>query len=117
MTTKEINVAIAEACGLSVYETSNQYGTKDIMVWDGKDNSACRELPDYYGDLNAMHEAEKAKGFHRVSLAPVVSRYHQILLEVVAASGVEKTWCATICATAPQRAQAFLRTTGRWVNT
>jgi hypothetical protein len=65
-------------------------------------------LPDYLNDLNAMHEAEK-----------VLSRgegYHQ-----KGGFGLYKTALAEVCdeqhpidATAAQRAEAFLRTIGKW---
>lgn len=66
-------------------------------------------VPDYPNDLNAMHEAEKIlKGLDAF-------RYTQILWKVIqpkdfANYDTEKH----VCATAAQRAEAFLRTIGKW---
>ena len=86
-------IAIAEACGWRT-------GYRDPEAW--------HPLPDYLNDLNAMHEAEK-----------VLSRgegYHQ-----KGGFGLYKTALAEVCdeqhpidATAAQRAEAFLRTIGKW---
>lgn len=111
----DINVCVARAIGLEVYETSNRYGTKDTMTWDGKDNETVRPLQNYCGSLDAIHEAEVAKGFDKVSLDPIVSKYHMQLLMVVGDTGGERTWCATICANSAQRTEAFLRVFDKWV--
>lgn len=58
------------------------------------------EVPDYLNDLNAMHEAEKI-----LNDAHLWNRYRGWLL----------TWMTEpICATAAQRAEAFLRTLNLW---
>lgn len=90
MSDQEINIAIAEACG---------WAHADVEPY---------AFPDYCNDLNAMHEAEK------------------VLVEI----GVNKWWTyaghilrhnpspfgaeTAIHATARQRAEAFLRTIGKW---
>jgi hypothetical protein len=61
-------------------------------------------LPDYLNDLNAMHEAEKVLDYNQMN------RYQNIEL-----SGFVRTGTTWICrATAAQRAEAFLRTLGKW---
>ena len=92
MTDEQINAAIAEACG-----------------WKG--NLICRDFngnlwpsvpPNYCTDLNAMHEAERT--LHPTDL------------------GVMGIWIARLLkqdgewfhAAARQRAEAFLRTLGKW---
>jgi hypothetical protein len=61
-------------------------------------------LPDYLNDLNAMHEAEKVLDYNQMN------RYQNIEL-----SGFVRTGTTWICrATAAQRAEAFLRTVGKW---
>jgi hypothetical protein len=114
-------IAIAEACGWV-----REYA--DVPTWDASFNSykggykpvrtmlfrrkekcfLAENLPDYIADLNAMREAEK-----------VLSRgegYHQ-----EGGFGLYKTALAEVCdeqhpidATAAQRAEAFLRTLGKW---
>ena len=100
MTDKEINSAIAEACGW-------------VAMPDGPDylppgSLKTQMVPSYTTDLNAMHEAEK-----------ILSRgegYNQR-----GGFGLYKTALAEVCdeqhpidAAARQRAEAFLRTLGKW---
>jgi hypothetical protein len=92
MTNKQINNTIAKACG---WKLKKHYWLTpegcEAFGWD---------IPDYSTDLNAMHEAEK---------------------------GLEnpdcyEKWLADVCggtsylfhATAQQRAEAFLKTLGKW---
>ena len=60
-------------------------------------------LPDYLNDLNAMHDAEiSLDGMNQITyLAKLHENNHYC------------SWGGT-CATAPQRAEAFLRTLGLW---
>jgi hypothetical protein len=96
MTEQEINAAIAEACGWAEIKRR----ATGIRLNELGYRSDCEQIPNYVGDLNAMHEAEK---------------------------GLEdpdcyEEWLADVCggtsylfhATARQRAQAFLRTIGKW---
>jgi hypothetical protein len=88
MTPEAQRIAIAEECGWKT-------GYRDPEAW--------HPLPDYLNDLNAMHEAEKML----VSLQWVsYSRRLQTLCDE------SVTW--PIHATASQRAEAFLRTIGKW---
>jgi hypothetical protein len=89
------NIAIAEACGVvskdhwgALYKTEQGYA---------------RDCPDYLNDLNTMHEAEK-------SLDDVTQRGdYWDYLSSLTHEGFE------MChATAAQRAEAFLRTVGKW---
>ena len=88
MTDQQINAAIAEACGW--------------IYFDGWQHPDGRNFPpDYTQDLNAMHEAEellKGKQFGAYGIA----------LNDIEGS----LW--GIRATARQRAEAFLRTLGKW---
>lgn len=90
MTSDEINRAIAEHLGFSNIRDEGRFMNgrdKRGMLWS---------IPNYSTDLNAMHEAEKLltdhwDGFH--------FRNHL---------------CNNIHATARQRAEAFLKTIGKW---
>lgn len=85
-------IAIAEACGLG------DYGTR-MSGWHENEIAA---LPDYLGDLNAMHEAEATLRFDDRH------RYIDLLGETY-----HDSW--EFCtATATQRAEAFLRTLDLW---
>lgn len=97
MTDQEMRISIAEACGWC-----------DPMTYPGR-------IPNYPNDLNAMHEAEKFLNGRVVEL----NTYHHQLGGIVVEGnpGIAFTpnpagyrWHAT----ASQRAEAFLRTLGKW---
>ena len=97
MTPDEQRIAIAEACGIVIHDHWGPlYKTPKGIV---------RVCPDYLGDLNAMHEAEKmltqAQDYH----------YRASMLNAVCKDGSGLT---AITATAAQRAEAFLRMVGKW---
>ena len=101
-------IAIAEACGWRM-------GTETVEHIDGFQWTETRKfwtsptrkiysLPDYLGDLNAMHEAEKAMSVDDRNryIDTLGTTYHD-------------SW--EFCtATASQRAKAFLRAIGKWEN-
>lgn len=64
-------------------------------------------VPSYVRDLNAMHEAEKTLRDE------VRMNYGSDLQRVLLRTYEENSWL--ISATAHQRAEAFLRTLGKWV--
>ena len=105
MTKEAQRIAIAEACGWinqgkakGVPALNHRWFNPSINSWYGDDN-----LPDYLYDLNAMHEAEKVLNFQQRS--EYVSR-----LSSMVSHGFD--FCH---ATATQRAEAFLRTLGLWI--
>jgi hypothetical protein len=63
---------------------------------------------DFYGDLNACHEAEDKLEFDHY---PRRERYHEYLHQMILKEGIERP---LISATAPQRCAAILRTIGKW---
>ena len=94
-------IAIAEACGwkpnpFQVYMSGQMFS---------------QSPPDYLNDLNAMHEAEK------VLTDEQMLNYLDALLDVLGLSGwymdIDSVWQMTHT-TAAQRAEAFLRTIGKW---
>jgi hypothetical protein len=102
MTDEQININVAEACGwidfLSVGHAGSiqQYGRKpgsSLASW---------ELPRYVSDLNAMHEAEMTLPVDGDGSRSEF-RWRLGLISVQA-----------IHATARQRAEAFLKTIGKW---
>ena len=107
MTKEQINIAIAQACGIDI--------EKYVMEEGGINTSA---LPDYCNDLNAMHEAEKTldddhlyiygNKLDRITL-PKTS------MEMCYIEGPEAGMYPDLfCATAAQRAEAFLKTIEKW---
>ena len=92
MTPEQQRIAIAEACG---------WTTKHKGLWV-EQLQTYAALPDYLNDLNAMHEAEG------------ILTNEQI--EVYCSFLQKPQWGIWwgIHATAAQRAEAFLRTIGKW---
>ena len=85
MTPEQQRIAIAEACG-----EDNDSIYRDL-------------IPDYLNDLNAMHEAEKtltdkAHEEFRLNLYDLIRDDSRLI----------------VSSTASQRAEAFLRTIGKW---
>lgn len=106
MTNKEINIAIAEACGWKV----SSFGW-----WINPDdtNGGDPGPPDYCNDLNAMREAAIAL---RVTDRMQYALYHKQLERVVAignSTDEAHSWMVAD-ATAKQRAESFLRVKGLW---
>lgn len=99
MNDSQINIAIAEACGIvDVDQWGPLYKTASGWV---------RDCPDYANDLNAMHEAEK------VLTKTKLQTYLDFLADAPR-DHVHKTWTTSVFATARQRAEAFLKTIGKW---
>ncbi len=111
-------IAIAAACGWK-WKKENVYlddprDDRDAPKWfritdpDGREHCEyCIEssVPDYLHDLNAMHEAEK------VLTDDQTKRYIETLCKQVHRQPGNQ-W--GVMATAAQRAEAFLRTIGKW---
>lgn len=101
MTNDQINRAIAEACGWS------QVGHNGYQpVWANSKGERWAEshLPDYANDLNAMHEVEELLSDLEYDL------FLGSLIELCIVVGRERINSAT----ASERAEAFLRTIGKW---
>lgn len=113
MTEEEQQIAIAEACGWKLCRDDNKtWRTPEQAAQNrellGTENGPwCFESsgpPDYLRDLNAMHEAEKVLG----EIYSIEScEYDNWLRSTI---GHDEKWRAT----AAQRAEAFLRTIGKW---
>jgi len=119
MTSKEQRIAIAEACGWKCNGHADQlaatvgweFAYQFVIAPEGK-LVTHNSIPDYLNDLNAMHDAEK------VLTGQAASDYDMHLWIVI-----KRDWdeannpLATIAswhATAAQRAEALLRTIGKW---
>lgn len=106
MNPEQMRIKIAEACGIvGPWETKITPCGCDGQ-WDFFNSNGAR-LPDYPNDLNAMHEAEK------IFDLDMQTKYLEILCEIVDIIKSNGWW--TLChATAAQRAEAFLKTIGKW---
>jgi hypothetical protein len=95
MTDEQINAAIAEACGWTKINVEHRSGispTNRLMM-------GAEFFPKYTKDLNAMHEAEQ-------TLSP--KEFVTYIEEVM------ELYYEPMRATARQRAEAFIRTLGKW---
>ncbi len=112
MTPEAQRIAIAEACEYKKPTTPDEpyldtYGTMNpCYYWQHPTGGPCKGPPNYLNDLNAMHEAEK------VLTDAQCKKYSQLLVVVTSAKHNAENyyWHAT----AAQRAEAFLRTIGKW---
>lgn len=97
MTPEAQRIAIAEACGWFA-----GYGSDGMRF----------VIPDYVTDLNAMHEAEKMLSpAQRTGELSFMCHLKHITIRDTSKA---PEWFNLIHATAAQRAEAFLRVTGRW---
>lgn len=106
MSKYQINIAIAEACGWTFINQVDKH--PHGLPPDGKKDRYTSPLPDYRNDLNAMHEAERVlvrnDSLHSVGSWLLYLHYLSIV------TGEQHP----IDAPAAQRAEAFLRTLGKW---
>jgi hypothetical protein len=108
MSKEQINIAIAEACGWKP-------APRERWELDGRVE---RFSPDYCNDLNAMHEAEKV--LTKEQLYNYGNKLDMITLpktsmEMCYIEGPEAGMYPDLfCATAAQRAEAFLKTIKKW---
>ena len=119
-------IAIAESCGVSIYghwrcPSCNREVSPSFVTF-AETHDGCGhpvewiESPDYLTDLNAMHEAERVKEMQFDSeyaywLAHVAVRDRGLNEDrLVTGEG----YIIALTSTSAQRAEAFLRTIGKW---
>jgi hypothetical protein len=100
MTPEQQRIAIAEACGWTYKSAVNFWERNDQLVHGDKGQPTY--LPNYLNDLNAMHEAEKV----------LTNEQLEVYCNILHKPNHGVYWA--IHATAAQRAEAFLRTIGKW---
>lgn len=130
MTDQEIRIEIAECCG---WKWVGMHGSKKHGYWylnlkqenmpiaeSGKFGGATPSysLPNYPEDLNAMHEACQTLGYDQSA------QFVNELVRVIMGTGEKpseeylksplSSIRMAVNATAHQRAEAFLRTVGKW---
>lgn len=129
-------IAIAEACGYRWMDYCHQGICKlyppvpkldECHGWyftERREGTDLSSVPDYLNDLNAMHEAEKTlltgDGW-KDRLAKYSSKLMTVMhdtdfgrIDVAFKNDMVHLRYFTLHATAAQRAEAFLRTTGLW---
>lgn len=104
MKPEQQRIAIAEVCGWKLI-----YPICDTANWRSPAGQAgFLSPPNYLNDLNAMHEAEKTLKFKQQAL-------YQGMIGKVTGNKCPALF-GQIHATAPQRAEAFLRTLNLWTS-
>jgi hypothetical protein len=109
-------IAIAEACGWTTHENPHDNSCHRYSAPKGTSPFLGRHaLPNYLNDLNAMHEAEKVLTNDDADSGSQWS-YVQQLIDITKAESMEmhREVFIVSTATAAQRAEAFLRTLGKW---
>lgn len=127
MKEEQINIAIAEACGwkkltVPLEDDLGPIGDMTTTKWKRPSNpygyvDPTSSVPNYCNDLNAMREA--------IMSLPSGVRDNSFTSQLAMVCGFKAhgsdAWselhqgrCAVINATARQRAEAFLRTLGKW---
>ena len=122
MTPEQQRIAIAEACGWKNVDAGagRVWGFTTRHKGTPSESDVCVDVPNYLNDLNAMHDAEKF-----ILSTDLYIQYVNYLFRSV---GLNRTYYmgatpevfpadrqfAVFHATASQRAEAFLRTIGKW---
>lgn len=103
MTDEQITAAIAKELGWTQVEATHRSGRAPGATYVGREF-----IPNYCTDLNAMHEAEK------VLQTSYYKEYTDILYDIALKVHKETKVWMPYSSTARQRAEAFLRTLGKW---
>lgn len=120
MNNKQINTTIAEACGWKWHDhpdcMAKKQGWSMPETWIMRPDGTLvfrHNIPDYCNDLNAMHEAEKVFTYEEAQ------QFEGELCGICGSENLHKEYplpfeFSVAHATASQRAEAFLRTIGKW---
>jgi hypothetical protein len=111
MTPDQQRIAIAQACGWTNFSSGTHKGAT-LYGQHPNARSSSWELPNYLGDLNAMHEAEKV--LTQEQMIDYSRHVGKAVTSHLPASRAAWMDFKLIHATAAQRAEAFLRTLNLW---
>jgi hypothetical protein len=119
MTDDQINIAIAEnVFGWRQSVATHPQSGNLVVIWtDNKSNfSHLRKPANFCNDLNAMHDAEISLSGDGLECSLNEARYGEALFRVInpTKDGAGTSDFDKITASARQRAEAFLRTLGKW---
>lgn len=118
MTPEAQRIAIAKACGWTRMSQGHlpQSGRQHPLLGDydlcgtppedrdkEEDDQSFKQVPDYFNDLNAMHEVEAGRYWGETDV------YQHHLENITFAVGI-RVWHAT----AAHRAEAFLKSINKW---
>ena len=114
MNEEKQRILIAEACGWKFQKIRGEFrfiATSPNGEVTHQNYGEIHFLPNYPQDLNACHEMEKTLSSEKYG------DYTNHLAKVCHPFSNERPHSAiqvSICATAPQRCEAFLKTVGKW---
>jgi hypothetical protein len=110
MTQEQQRIAIAEACGWKNVDAGSGrvWGVTTRHKGTPSEFDVCVDVPNYPFDLNAMHDAEK------MLTTDQFEQYRWILWDICKQVRVKDWYRCYLSSTAAQRAEAFLRTIGKW---
>ena len=111
MTPEQQRIAIAEWMGWQ-YSWTLLSGTK--LYSRDQQELAEYHLPDYVNDLNAIHEAEKRIPEDQTMIYGL--HINEIMLKDFESGNKKEHAICDWYATASQRAEALLRTIGKWID-
>lgn len=113
MTPQDQQIAIAEACGWDVDDELEDGALMGHILREGSGFKAWDLVPDYLNDLNTIHEAVMNH------LGGNEDLFYEELARIVNGEA-EPHWSDDrhflINATAPQRAEAYLKAINRWTD-
>lgn len=106
MSPEKKRIAIAEACG---------WNLRCTLAPMSPEGCVGLPVPDYLNDLNAMHEAEKIlTNNQRRFYASVLIQVHPLKYDPREGEDQNMKLFLIVSMTAAQRAEAFLKTIGKW---
>lgn len=117
MTDTEINTSIAEACGWERgYASANDGKVSGARCGWLRDGIWRLDAPDYCHDLDAMNQAEGCKAIRAQGIMVYLAHLRAVVKRIAPhlATDAEGELSAAVFATARDRAEAFLRTIGKW---
>jgi hypothetical protein len=103
MNPEQQRIAISEACGKWHSGWPHEYMNQADRL---------RHIPDYLNDLNAMNDAEKV--LTKANWGGYAAELYRITDAHNHGISPNHHWLAVAFSTATQRAEAFLRTIGKW---
>ena len=114
MTPEQQRIAIAEACGWKNVDAGagRVWGFTTRHKGTPSESDVCVDVPNYPFDLNAMHEAEKV--LTQDQMIDYSRHVGKSVTSHLPASRAAWMDFQLINVTASQRAEAFLRTIGKW---
>jgi hypothetical protein len=110
MNPEKQRIAIAEACGWKNVDAGagRVWGFTTRHKGTPSESDVCVDVPNYPFDLNAMHDAEETlQESQRVT-------YSNELYDLAVEHQLKTGKWSYLSMTAAQRAEAFLRTIGKW---